>query len=126
MLINLSNHPKANWDQLQQKTAEAQFGLVEDLNFPQIDPNASLSDVILLVREYVEKCCRMLAQAEKDKHHAIHIMGEFTFTYQFLKEMEHRGILCIASTTERLVKENPDGTFTTTFNFVRFRPYFEF
>jgi hypothetical protein len=52
-------------------------------------------------------------------------MGEFTFTYQFVKEMEKRNIPCVASTTERIVTDNPDGSKTTVFKFVQFRPYFE-
>jgi len=52
-------------------------------------------------------------------------MGKFTFTYQFFKEMEKRSIPCVASTTERIVTENPDGSKTTLFKFVQFRPYCE-
>lgn len=38
--------------------------------------------------------------------------------------LEKRGILCVASTTERIVTENPDGSKTTVFRFIQFRPYF--
>ncbi len=38
--------------------------------------------------------------------------------------LEKLGILCVASTTERIVTDNPDGSKTTVFMFVQFRPYF--
>jgi hypothetical protein len=124
MLINLSNHPKAKWDQAQLAAAEEQFGRIEDLSFPLIDPNASLAEVTAIARQYAEKCATLLAHQHHREKSAVHIMGEFTFTYQFLKQMESLGILCVASTTERLVTENADGSKTTVFKFVQFRPYF--
>lgn len=125
MLLNLSNHPIVKWDQAQRAAAEEQFGLIEDLAFPQINPNASLDEVTLIAQEYAEKCRDIFAKAANDKPHAVHLMGEYTFTFQFVKEMEAQNILCVASTTERIVSENPDGSKTTVFKFVQFRPYFD-
>jgi hypothetical protein len=125
MLLNLSNHPKAKWDERQLAAAVSEFGSVEDIPFPQIHPSASLDEVRRIAMEYAERCSVALKSQETDKHNAVHLMGEFTFTYLFVKEMEKRGILCVASTTERLVTDNPDGSKTTVFKFVQFRPYFE-
>lgn len=131
MLLNLSNHPKAKWDE-RQLAAASRFGAVEDMPFPQINPNASLDDVARIAREYADKCEQRLSthavggteSRATSEPHAIHIMGEFTFTYLFVREMERRNILCVASTTERIVSDNPDGSKTTLFRFVQFRPYF--
>lgn len=124
MLLNLSNHPLAKWESTQRAAAERQFGIIEDMPFPQIAPNASFADVTHIAREYSKKCMAMLAGSANDESNAVHLMGEFTFTYQFLKEMESLGIVCVASTTERIVTENPDGSKNTVFKFVQFRPYF--
>ena len=40
MLINLSNHPVANWESAQIKEAESSFISIFDLNFPNIPPDA--------------------------------------------------------------------------------------
>lgn len=127
MLLNLSNHPKTKWDYAQLQAALDQFGSVEDVPFPPIDPKASQQEVTVIAQEYVDKCLDILAKAPNEASHAVHIMGEYTFTYQFLKEMEKRGILCVASTTERIVTEDPaDPTKKiTVFKFVQFRPYFD-
>lgn len=132
MLINLSDHPAAKWSRTQREAAEQQFGSVEDMPFPVIDPTASLEDVARVAREYADTCEQRLNTAADggtesrptSGAHAVHLMGEFTFTYLFVKEMEERDILCIASTTERIVTDNPDGSKTTVFQFVQFRPYF--
>jgi len=131
MLLNLSNHSRAKWDVKQREAAEREYGGVEDLPFPQLNPGDSLDSIKGVVDEYVRKCVALFDQESSPKkkavptgRQAVHLMGEFTFTYQFLKEMERRGIPCVASTTERIVTDNPDGSKTTVFRFVRFRPYF--
>jgi hypothetical protein len=126
MLINLSNHPLAKWSSEQREEAEQQFGSVVDLQFPPIAPSASLNEVVCITSEYVQKCRSIFANSQTDKPNAIHLMGEFTFTYQFLKQMEALGIHCVASMTERIVTEDPEDPTkkTTVFKFLQFRPYF--
>jgi hypothetical protein len=55
--------------------------------------------------------------------HAIHLMGEMTFVYQFVQRATAAGLRCIASTTERRTVDHPDGSKTSEFCFVRFRNY---
>ncbi|MFH0988540.1 MAG: CRISPR-associated protein [bacterium] len=124
MLLNLSNHPLDKWSAEQREAAEQQFGAVEDMPFPQLDPGASLEAINAVVDDYLTKCTERLKTAKTDAANAIHLMGEYTFSYQFLKKMEALGIPCVASTTERIVTNNPDGSKTTVFKFVQFRPYF--
>lgn len=135
MLINLSNHLLSKWDKLQREAAENTFGEIVDLPFPQVKPQDSLKSVTELVAQYTAKCAELIGeqhnqdlqskQGSDQPRNAIHVMGEYTFTYQFVKEMERRGILCVASTTERRVVDSPDGSKTTYFDFVQFRPYNE-
>jgi len=127
MLLNLSNHPHSKWSPKQRAAAEGLFGIVLDIPFPALEPTVSFEEIEKQVQEYVQLCLTHFAQYkdfEYTKEHAIHIMGEFTFTYLFVKEMERRGLPCVASTTERIVTDNPDGSKTTVFQFVQFRPYF--
>lgn len=124
MLLNLSNHRLAKWSPEQHQAAERLYGSVQDVSFPAIDPNASFDDVARLAQESVQKCLALLHRSSQDACNAIHIMGEFTFTYLFVKEMERHNIACVASTTERIVTDHPDGSKTTTFKFVQFRGYF--
>lgn len=115
MLLNLSNHPSANWPHGQWNTAIEQFGSVQDLPFPQINPNANADEIEQLAEEYETKV-RLLNPS------AIHIMGEMTFTYKLVNRLKAIGISCIASTTERTTEEE-NGTKTSVFKFVRFRSY---
>lgn len=115
MLLNLSNHPSANWPPGQWNTAIEQFGSVQDLPFPQINPNANADEIEQLAEEYETKV-RLLNPS------AIHIMGEMTFTYKLVNRLKAIGISCIASTTERTTEEE-NGTKTSVFKFVRFRSY---
>jgi len=124
MLLNLSNHPLSKWSPEQRQAAEREYQSVVDLPFPPQDPAASLEQVGRTVRATADECERILSENAPGQRNAIHIMGEFTFTYLFVKEMERRGLPCVASTTERIVTDNPDGSKTTVFQFVQFRPYF--
>jgi hypothetical protein len=49
-------------------------------------------------------------------------MGEMTFTFTLVKKLKQAGIPCLASTMERLVKEE-DGKKIVEFKFVQFREY---
>ncbi len=126
MLINLSNHPQEKWD-LKQTNASLYFTHTEDIPFPNISPEADADDIAELADEYLEKCLAMFQDyhetAGDDAEDAVHIQGEFTFTYRMVRLLKEHGIRCVASTTNRIVKENPDGSRTYQFEFVRFREY---
>ena len=129
MLLNLSNHPAAQWTAAQVQAAEKAFGDLRDVPFPVIAPNADLNAIIALAQEYVQKCRNQFdhrqnpASSIKDQEFAIHIMGEMTFVYQFVKRATAAGLRCVASTTERRAVDHPDGSKTSEFRFVRFRDY---
>lgn len=129
MLLNLSNHPAAKWSAAQIQAAEKAFGDLRDVPFPVIAPNADLNAIIALAQEYVQKCRNQFdhrqnpASSIKDHQSAIHVMGEMTFVYQFVKRATAAGLRCLASTTERRAVDHPDGSKTSEFRFVRFRDY---
>lgn len=120
MLINLSNHSSKQWRSVQLNTAVNLFGAVIDLDFPFIAPRASLEEVIQLVKDYIGQCEDIFMKS-KDEVKAVHLMGELTFCYQFIKLS---GFNCVASTTERIVSIDPiTQEKKSQFNFINFRNY---
>ena len=116
MLLNLTNHPSANWSEEQKNTAIHQYDSVQDLPFPQIDPNATSDDLEKLAEEYEHKIRKLDAKA-------VHIMGEMTFTFKLVTRLKAIGIPCVASTTERIVQERNNEAKVSIFRFVSFREY---
>lgn len=118
MFINLTNHPSSGWSK-EQLEAALEYGEIVDLPFPDIDEQATETEIKKLADEYVS--------AIKCKGNAnnltVHIMGEMTFTYAMVSRLKALGITCIASTTERLVKMMPDGKKISEFKFIQFREY---
>ena len=124
MLINLSNHPLETWSDQQKQEAEQQFGKIIDLQFPAIAPEIDLEQIAQIATEYVEICFKEFEKENPDSHqNAVHVMGEMTFVYQFVKMMSELGIICVASTTRRIVVAEEGNEKISKFEFVRFRPY---
>jgi hypothetical protein len=115
MLLNLSNHPSTHWPKSQTALAIEKYGEIQDLPFPQIDPELSGYDVDKIVEEYEIKI-------RKINPTAVHIMGELTFTHRLVNQLKVTGVNCIASTTHRKVTEQ-NGMKTSAFEFVQFRDY---
>lgn len=121
MLINLSNHPKNQWQQEQISEGEKLYGEIIDLDFPQIPPEEDENYIIDLVQYYYELCASKLKQSESNRN-AVHLMGESNFCFSLTSKLLESGIECIASTTKRntIIKNNIK---TSEFKFVRFRKY---
>lgn len=119
VFVNLSNHPSVNWSEKQKRAAENGYGEIVDMPFPSIDPQADPESVA----ELVDKCLNSITELSGDADVSVHIMGEMTFTFAMVERLKSMGIICVASTTERLAVENPDGSKTVSFDFVRFRQY---
>lgn len=117
MFINLSNHPSSGWCE-EQFEAARKYGEVVDLSFPIIEPTFTKDDILYLVKEYMEVITGM-----KDGETVVHVMGEMTFTHNIVNALKEVGIICLASTTERLVKMTSDGKKISEFKFVQFREY---
>lgn len=113
MLLNLSNHPSANWAEEQLAAAG---GRVIDMPFPQVAPDGDEAYIENLANEYLDKILKM------DNIDAVHIMGEFNFCFALITKLKAYGIRCVASTTKReTVEEN--GVKISVFRFVKFREY---
>lgn len=121
MLINLSNHPATKWGNDQKQEAIQHFGDITDLPFPHITPQFDAEQVADLAQQYLQKCLEIVPLETQNL--TVHLMGEMTFTATLVQLLQAKGITVIASTTERKMSENPDGTRTYTFEFVRFRKY---
>lgn len=121
MLINLSNHPSSKWPAEQIGAAEKEFKDVEDIPFPKIPPQAEAHEVEEMARQLLKKI--KLEFYPPQWYDAIHIMGEMTFTLAFVYLAQKEGFTCLASTTERLVNKQQDGSKNIRFQFCRFRPY---
>lgn len=118
MFLNLTNHPSSKWGE-DQTMAAKQYGEIVDVLFPLVKPNATHEEIQALAEEL-----RQSIVVEYDKSiAAVHIMGELTLCYALIQLFKTDGIKCLASTTERIVTENQDGTKTSTFKFVQFREY---
>jgi hypothetical protein len=115
MLLNLSNHPSANWSEKQINVGITKYGQIIDLAFPQIDPEGSDEDIEMLVAKYFQKILNLQPKA-------VHIMGELVFTHKLVNSLKSVGIVCVASTTNRNTIEK-NGTKTSVFEFVQFRDY---
>jgi hypothetical protein len=115
MLLNLSNHPSAHWPQEQMDAAIQQYSSVQDLPFPQIDPEADSDQIDQLVEKFVHKIMKINPSA-------VHIMGEMTFTYKLVTRLKDIGLPCIASTTQRITQDNGN-VKTSVFKFIQFRSY---
>ena len=132
MLINLSNHPSAQWDETQQLAA-ARYGQLTNLPFPHIDPEGGQQYIRNLVLEYLRNIESLYEKfqlqainsppAEDSVGFYVHIMGELTFCFALIARLQRAGITCLASTTRRETIVNGDGLKISRFEFVRFREY---
>ena len=122
MLINLSNHPSANWPAYQVDAAVRAYGSIMDLPFPDVDPSGDEEYIRIICDEYLRKIDDICRDAGCSVTMTIHIMGEMTLVYAMVNALHKRGITCVASTTERIASEE-NGVKTSEFRFVQFRKY---
>lgn len=120
-LINLSNHPSSTWSEFQIHTAQAQFGEIEDIPFPEINPEWDEDEIESLAESYLERV-KVLVN-DRVCTPVVHLMGEYTFCFSLAKKLKEEGVRVIVSTSKRQSVMNADGTKTIQFNFVRFRDY---
>lgn len=117
MFVNLSNHPSAAWSQEQLEAAQA-YGQVVDVPFPVVSPLANEQQLSALVDDYVGRVTEL-----SPAPCVVHVMGEQTFCYGIVSRLTALGYTCVASTTERVVTDLPDGSKISKFCFVRYRKY---
>lgn len=118
MLLNLTNHPSTAWTPLQKQTAEQLYGSIADMPFPNIPPDWTSEQIAALAASYLADI-----QAKYPAPLTVHLMGEMTFTATLVHLLQKNNTPCVASTSERIVEEKPDGQKVVTFQFVQFRAY---
>lgn len=120
LFINLTNHHSSLWSESQLAAARG-YGEIHDVPFPQIDGMADEKAIAELVQKTIADIQQM--SENWTCRVTVHIMGEMTFTYAMVQALTRMGITCLASTTERIVEEGPDGRKVVQFRFERFREY---
>ena len=118
IFINLSNHLFSSWSAKQLEAAK-QYGDLAEMAFPNIEPNSSTEVVRMLATAYVT----YIMEHYPAENLTVHIMGEQTFCYHVVQQLKQRNIRCVASTTERIVKEIKGNKRIVEFTFVQFREY---
>lgn len=121
ILLNLSNHPHTIWSEHQLQAAREQYGDIEDIAFPVVDPTLDEEGIEQLAGEYLAKI--VTVAADKNATPVVHLMGEYTFTFALANKLKAEGIDVVVSTSERQTEMNADGSKTIRFDFVRFRKY---
>jgi len=123
MLINLTNHPVNTWDKTQINTATTIYGSIEELKFPNIPLEFQLPEIEKLVEIHLTQILELLKNS-KDNRNAVHISGEFCFTYNLVKKLEKENIEAISSITTRNVVEEENGVKKSLFRFMGFRSFY--
>lgn len=118
MFLNISNHPTSHWS-AEQVNAAKEYGEIVDIEFPIIGAQSTASEVTSLADQFASDIETKYNPATD----VIHVMGEMTFTYALVKRLREAGFRCVASTTERVKQQLPDGSFISEFRFQSFRDY---
>lgn len=118
--VNLSNHPSAYWSK-EQKKAALSFGEIEDMEFPDVAPDASEEDIA----EKAGRITQAICKKAETQHVTVHVMGEMTLVFAIVSRLQAVGIECVASTTQRKAEVRADGSKYSEFKFQRFRKYGE-
>ena len=113
MLLNLTNHPLAQWPDSQRAEAASRWGEIRDFPFPQVDPAWTGEEVASQAR-------RLAVRALALRPDAVLCQGEMTMTYALTALFQRTGILVVAACTERQVVEiwEESGNMTKTSRFV--------
>jgi len=120
MLLNLTNHPSAQWNE-EQLQAATHYGECVDMPFPAVDPEGDEEYVDRLTDEYLQKIVEIVNREQSEV--TVHLMGELTFTVSLVEKLQNVGITCISSTSKRESMDLGNGEKNITFKFVRFREY---
>ena len=120
IFINLSNHPSLNWSNRQIDEATV-YGIIIDIPFPKVDPNADEYEIEKMATDLVAKI-KYISESE-DAIVTVHIMGEMNLSFSIVNKLLEKNICCVASTAYRDVEELDDGSKSVKFEFKQFRKY---
>lgn len=97
------------------------WGGVEDIPFPQVDPDATTEQVNQLAEQLCEQYVQIVERAQAGS--AFHIMGELNFTFSIVTLLKQRGCRVYASTSHRQSVVVGEGKMLKSFCFHQFREY---
>lgn len=118
MFVNFTNHPSNMWDEAQLEAAHI-YGEIEDVMFPDVNPNASTKEVRGSAEVYTDRIIAM-------KPDYVLCQGEHCMVYQVVSILKACGIHVGAACSERKSVEEmkEDGVHkSAVFKFVQFREY---
>lgn len=118
--VNWSNHPYENWDS-SQLTKAKEYGQLVFIPFPDVPPDSSTVEIILLAMSLVDDFVKKYPDTEQV---VTMIQGEMTLLYHLLKLLERKGYRVVAATSKRDIQILPDGRELKSFKFSGFRDYF--
>lgn len=118
MFINFSNHSSDGWEAKQIKAASL-YGEIVDIPFPGIPAEEDEDYIASLARHYA----RLFREQYCPERDVFHIMGEMCFSFALIRQLRAVGFTCVASTSERVVREDGKGHKEAYFSFIRFRKY---
>ena len=139
MLINLTNHPFANWSNEQIMETKKLYGEVCDYPFPAVPVDFTSDDISYMAEDIIEDIIHRKKEIEDSTEqssevetqiasHAFAVMcqGEFTLTYALVCLLQKAGIEVVSAVSERIVREEKVGSEirkTAVFRFAGFREY---
>ena len=122
MFYNLSNHPHANWGNVQLDAAR-KWGDIEDVPFPEVNAQLDEQDILRAAQECVNKI--KLSTGD-----AIFVAGEYGAVFPIIDELLNQGktVLSTASDGKTTYRTIGNGTNERIihFNFLKFIPYRKF
>lgn len=115
---NISNHPVARWEQQQKEAATEMVagGEILDFPFPAVSTSATAEDIMSIANAIAKDVLGMGCT------HAM-VAGQMNLVYKLVQVLEAAGVACYAAVSDRNTVENPDGTKTVRFDFVKFLEY---
>lgn len=118
ILINHSNHPSSKWEGTQLHG----WDKIVDLPFPDVSPELDTNDEKLrkLIIDNFDKILQIQRENPEDSIY-IMLQGEFSYCFVLFQRLKEYGFKIAIPTTKRLVSENPDGSRTYRFEFIRWR-----
>lgn len=121
MLLNLSNHPSANWNADQISAAIERWGEIVDYPFPAVGSRWDEGQMLECAVKIADEAARLSPDA-------VLCQGEMSMTFILVALLQRRGIPVYAATSERdsIEEKLPDGSIRkqAVFRFVMFREYY--
>jgi CRISPR-associated Csx2 family protein len=122
LLINLSNHPFADWGGNQRQAATV-YGPCIDLPFPAVDAEADVEAIEQLCEETLCRVYALVAEYPNRAPITVHVMGENTLIVALVSRLQNEGYKCVASTSQRKSTPLNQRSKVVEFEFKRFREY---